>query len=76
MIDFIDMEVRRNRKQVVEVFKDCLARDKTRTQVFDISRLGLLEMTRKNVSAGLLESFSHVCPECAGRGIMIDQDLD
>lgn len=76
VIDFIDMEVRKNRKQVVQAFKECLARDKTRTQVFDISRLGLLEMTRKNVSAGLLETFSDACPSCGGRGIVVDDDLD
>jgi ribonuclease E len=42
--------------------------------VFDVSNLGLVEMTRKNVSEGLLESFSHVCPECAGRGVVLYAD--
>jgi ribonuclease E len=52
-----------------------MARDKTRSQVFDISPLGLLEITRKRVSAGLLESFSEVCPTCEGRGILITHKL-
>ena len=49
-------------------FRDALARDKTRTQVFDISELGLVEMTRKRISEGLVESFSETCPTCQGRG--------
>jgi ribonuclease E len=49
-----------------------MALDKTRSQVFDtISPLGLLEVTRKRVSAGLLESFSETCPTCEGRGILV-----
>ncbi|HEX3621164.1 MAG TPA: Rne/Rng family ribonuclease [Acidimicrobiales bacterium] len=75
VIDFIDMEIRRNREEVLKVFKDCLARDKTRTQVFDISELGLVEMTRKRVSEGLVESFSATCPNCNGRGIILDETL-
>ncbi|MGH9264233.1 MAG: Rne/Rng family ribonuclease, partial [Acidimicrobiales bacterium] len=75
VIDFIDMEIRKNREDVLKVFKDCLARDKTRTQVFDISELGLVEMTRKRVSEGLVESFSATCPSCNGRGIILDETL-
>ncbi|CAA9263573.1 MAG: Ribonuclease E [uncultured Acidimicrobiales bacterium] len=75
VIDFIDMEIRKNREQVLKLFKDCLARDKTRTQVFDISELGLVEMTRKRVSEGLVESFSAICPNCNGRGIILDESL-
>jgi ribonuclease E len=75
VIDFIDMEIAANRNQVVTTFREALARDKTRTQVFDISELGLVEMTRKRVSEGLVESFSEVCPTCGGRGIVIDQSL-
>ena len=62
VIDFIDMEIRDNRDEVIEAFRDALARDKTRTQVFDISELGLVEMTRKRIGEGLLESFSSTCP--------------
>ncbi|MDQ6724852.1 MAG: Rne/Rng family ribonuclease, partial [Actinomycetota bacterium] len=75
VIDFIDMEIRKNREDVLRVFKDCLARDKTRTQVFDISELGLVQMTRKRVSEGLVESFSAICPSCNGRGIILDETL-
>ncbi|HEX4904518.1 MAG TPA: Rne/Rng family ribonuclease [Acidimicrobiales bacterium] len=75
VIDFIDMEIRKNRDEVVRVFRDALARDKTRTQVFDISELGLVEMTRKRIGEGLLESMSSTCPECEGRGIIIDRSL-
>jgi ribonuclease E len=75
VIDFIDMEVRENREQVIGTFRDALARDKTRTQVFDISELGLVEMTRKRIGEGLLESFSTLCPECEGRGLLLDRDL-
>ncbi len=75
VIDFIDMEIKANRDQVIKAFRDALARDKTRTQVFDISELGLVEMTRKRIGEGLLESFSSLCPECEGRGVLIDQDL-
>ena len=56
----------KNREEVLQVFRDALARDKTRTQVFDISELGLVEMTRKRVSEGLVESFSATCPTCDG----------
>ena len=75
VIDFIDMEIRKNRDEVFRAFKDALARDKTRTQVFDISELGLVEMTRKRVSEGLVESFSTTCPTCAGRGFVLDDSL-
>ena len=66
VIDFIDMEISKNREAVLLRLREHLAKDKTRTQVFDVSNLGLVEMTRKNVSAGLLESFSDVCPTCDG----------
>jgi len=75
VIDFIDMEIKGNRDDVVRVFRDALARDKTRTQVFDISELGLVEMTRKRIGEGLLESFATQCPDCEGRGVQIDPDL-
>ena len=75
VIDFIDMEIKGNRDDVVRVFRDALARDKTRTQVFDISELGLVEMTRKRIGEGLLESFAGQCPDCEGRGVRVDPDL-
>jgi ribonuclease E len=75
VVDFIDMERRDNREEVVRVFRDALSRDKTRTQVFEISELGLCEMTRKRIGEGLLESFAERCPECDGRGVLIDKEL-
>jgi len=75
VIDFIDMEVKANRDQVVRVFRDALARDKTRTQVFDISELGLVEMTRKRIGEGLVESLTVRCPECEGRGLAVQTGL-
>jgi len=71
IIDFIDMLIERNKDKVVDTIRTALAQDKTRSQVFDISPLGLLEVTRKRVSAGLLESFSETCPTCEGRGILL-----
>ena len=75
VIDFIDMESKSNRDEVMRVFRAALARDKTRTQAFDITELGLVEMTRKRVSEGLLESVSTVCEACTGRGFTIDETL-
>jgi ribonuclease E len=75
VIDFIDMEVKANRDEVITVFREALARDKTRTQVFEISELGLCEMTRKRIGEGLLESFADRCPDCDGRGLVVDPDL-
>jgi ribonuclease E len=75
VIDFIDMENLSNRDELVKLFRDELLRDRTRTQVFDISPLGLVQMTRKNVSAGILEAFSVRCPTCEGRGLLI-HDLE
>jgi ribonuclease E len=75
VIDFIDMEVLSNRAEVIRTFREALARDKTRSQVFDISELGLVEMTRKRISEGLVESYSETCPTCGGRGIVFDESL-
>ncbi len=75
VIDFIDMEIKANRAEVSKSFRDALSRDKTRTQVFDISDLGLVEMTRKRIGEGLLESLSSTCPACEGRGRVISTDL-
>ena len=75
VIDFIDMEIKDNRRKVVEAFKTALSRDKTRTQVFDISELGLVEMTRKRIGEGLLTNFAGQCPECQGRGMLVNHDL-
>ncbi len=74
VIDFIDMESEKNQRALIRKFKEELAKDKTRTQVFDVSNLGLVEMTRKNVSRGLLETFSQECPHCSGRGVLLNEE--
>jgi ribonuclease E len=75
VIDFIDMEIKANRAKVIEKFRDALARDKTRSQVFDITELGLVEMTRKRIGEGLLTEYSEICPDCEGRGVLVDYAL-
>ncbi len=75
VIDFIDMEIRDNRAKVVGVLRDALARDKTRSQVFDIGELGLVEMTRKRIGEGLLTEYSDICPDCEGRGVQVDYGM-
>ena len=57
VIDFVDMEIQQNRDDVLRVFREALSRDKTRTQVLGISELGLVEMTRKRIGEGLLQSY-------------------
>jgi ribonuclease E len=75
VIDFIDMEIKANREKVVQSFRASLARDKTRTQVFDISDLGLIEMTRKRIGEGLITSYADACPMCSGRGLLVDESI-
>ncbi|MET0275250.1 MAG: Rne/Rng family ribonuclease [Acidimicrobiia bacterium] len=75
VIDFVDMEIARNRDELMRTFRDALGRDKTRTQAFEMSELGLVEMTRKRISEGLVESFSQTCPSCQGRGFLLDEAL-
>jgi len=76
VIDFIDMLLEQNKKKVIDAVKEALAQDKSRSQVFDISPLGLLEVTRKRVSGGLLESFSETCPTCEGRGLLLTYEVN
>jgi len=75
VIDFIDMEESENRDEVIRVFRKELEHDRSRTQVFDISPLGLVQMTRKSVSTGIVDAFSDPCPTCEGRGILV-HDVD
>jgi ribonuclease E len=74
VIDFIDMLLEKNKKAVEDTMQEALAADKTRSQVFEIGPLGLMQVTRKRVSGGLVESFSEVCPTCEGRGIILTYD--
>jgi ribonuclease E len=74
VIDYFDMLLEQNKKKVEDTMKEALAVDKTRSQVFEIGALGLMQVTRKRVSSGLVESFSETCPTCEGRGIIINYD--
>jgi ribonuclease E len=75
IIDFIDMLFERNQQAVVDRLRAALARDKTKSQVMEVSSLGLVQMTRKRVSGGLLDSFSETCPTCDGRGVVITHEI-
>lgn len=76
IIDFIDMIDPKNQKELLKTLKQALATDKTKSQVFEVSNLGLVEMTRKRVSEGLVEAFSETCPNCDGRGIVVQHRID
>jgi ribonuclease G len=69
IIDFIDMESAEHREQVYRALKRALAEDKARTNVLEISELGLVEMTRKRVRQDLRALLSVTCPTCKGSGI-------
>jgi ribonuclease E len=71
VIDFIDMVLESNRELVLRRLTECLGRDRTKHQVTEITSLGLVQMTRKRIGAGLLEAFSETCDHCKGRGVMI-----
>jgi ribonuclease G len=69
IIDFIDMEAAEHREQVYRALKRALAEDKARTNVLEISELGLVEMTRKRVRQDLRALLSTQCPTCKGSGV-------
>lgn len=68
VIDFIDMEEKRNNRAVEKKLKDCLKNDRARIQVGRISHFGLLEMSRQRIRASVLESTMQTCPHCNGTG--------
>ncbi len=72
VIDFIDMENQDNRTRVLETLETELERDRTKTQVVTLSDLGLVEMTRKNVTEGLADTLGKTCPRCEGRGLLFE----
>jgi ribonuclease E len=74
VIDFIDMVLESNRELVLRRMLECLARDRTKHQVAEVTSLGLVQMTRKRVGAGLLEAFSQQCECCNGRGVIVALD--
>jgi ribonuclease E len=71
VIDFIDMVLESNRELVLRRLLECLARDRTKHQVAEVTSLGLVQMTRKRVGSGLLEAFSVPCEHCNGRGVIV-----
>ncbi|RQX18509.1 ribonuclease E/G [Micromonospora ureilytica] len=71
VIDFIDMVLESNRELVLRRLTECLGRDRTKHQVTEITSLGLVQMTRKRIGAGLLEAFSETCECCKGRGVIM-----
>ena len=70
VIDFIDMEERRNNRKVESRIKDALRHDRARIQVGRISHFGLLEMSRQRLRTGVLEGSTSQCPHCQGTGII------
>ncbi|HEX9093543.1 MAG TPA: Rne/Rng family ribonuclease [Coriobacteriia bacterium] len=73
VIDFIDMEDPVHRAEVFARLNKALERDRTKTRVMEISRLGLVEMTRKNVTDGLTEVLTDACPTCHGAGRVLSE---
>ncbi|MFF2038852.1 ribonuclease E/G [Kitasatospora sp. NPDC058170] len=74
VIDFIDMVLESNRDLVLRRLLECLGRDRTKHQVAEVTSLGLVQMTRKRVGQGLLESFSESCVHCNGRGVIVHME--
>ena len=74
VIDFIDMTSRTSREQVVAALEAELSRDRTKTYVVEISPLGLVEMTRQNITLGLREVMTTTCPTCRGLGVVLSEE--
>ncbi len=74
VIDFIDMSSEADRQKVFSTFRQLLDKDKTKTEVLAFSKLGLLEMTRKNVSDGILGTLCKTCPCCNGNGFIKSEE--
>ena len=74
VIDFIDMTGDRDRSKVMKRFQQCLDADRTKTEILQFSKLGLMEMTRKNVSDGILGTMCKICPCCEGKGFVKSEE--
>jgi ribonuclease G len=74
VIDFIDMARSRNRDQVLKTLKKALDADKTKSYVMEVSPLGLVEMTRQNVTDGVREILTRICPTCEGEGVVPSEE--
>jgi len=68
VVDFIDMETQENRDKVLRELRSHLGRDRARTKAFEVSSLGLVEMTRQRIRPSLFNSLTDVCPSCGGIG--------
>ncbi|MFN2617543.1 MAG: Rne/Rng family ribonuclease [Thermoleophilaceae bacterium] len=74
VIDFIDMSRARNREAVLKTLRKALDEDRTKTYVVEISPLGLVEMTRQNVTDGVREILTKACPTCEGEGVVLSEE--
>ncbi|HEY0630565.1 MAG TPA: Rne/Rng family ribonuclease [Thermoleophilaceae bacterium] len=74
VIDFIDMARARNRDAVLKTLRKMLDEDRTKTYVMEISPLGLVEMTRQNVTDGVREILTKTCPVCDGEGVVLSEE--
>jgi ribonuclease G len=74
VIDFIDMSRARNREAVLKTLRKALDEDRTKTYVVEISPLGLVEMTRQNVTDGVREILTKTCPTCDGEGVVLSEE--
>jgi ribonuclease G len=74
VIDFIDMARARNREAVLKTLRKALDEDRTKTYVMEVSPLGLVEMTRQNVTDGVREILTKACPTCEGQGVVLSEE--
>ncbi|MFC6317024.1 translation initiation factor IF-2 N-terminal domain-containing protein [Corynebacterium gerontici] len=74
VVDFIDMVLPENQDLVLRRLTEALGRDRTRHQISEVTSLGLVQMTRKRLGTGLLETFTTECEHCEGRGVIIHDD--
>jgi ribonuclease G len=74
VIDFIDMARARNSREVMKTLRKALDEDRTKTFTAEISKLGLVEMTRQNVTEGVREIMTRTCPTCGGEGVIKSED--
>lgn len=73
IIDFIDMTVKENQEQVLQILEEELARDRTKTALLGLTKLGLVEMTRKKIREGFGELIQKECPYCQGTGLVMSE---
>ena len=74
VVDFIDMAAQKNRTEVLKVMQSELEKDRTKTYLVEISPLGLVEMTRQNVTEGVREILTRTCPTCGGEGVVLSEE--